>query len=471
MDQDHDNPFASPQSDAAPPATDSATTSQLRRDLFRLALPALGEQLLAFCVSFYDVYLAGLLGKEETSAIGLSAYVSWLSYLIFGLIGTGTVAIVARAWGAGEFDDARRIAARSLTVTIGFALGIFLFLQGLASLFPLLLRMEGDQHDIAVEYLRLDAFGQFFAGWTLIGAAALRGSGDLRSPLFVLSITNIVNVIVSTSCVWGWGPIPAMGVTGIVTGTVAAHICGAMVMTTVLFSGVSRIQVRLQEFQFHRETIARILRVGGPAALGGVATFSGHFLFLMVIANLSTAGFDGATFAAHVVGVRVESLSYLPVEAFGIAAATLVGQSLGAGQIHRARQVAHEALRQCVGYAALMTVVFFVFAPTIYEQMQSSKDVTLVGVPAFRLMSFYQIPNAVLIVYLFSLRGAGDTRFAMICSILGNLVVRVSVGYVCGVVLNGGLFGAWIGMGADNILRALLASWRYRSGTWVKIKV
>jgi Na+-driven multidrug efflux pump len=118
-----------------------------------------------------------------------------------------------------------------------------------------------------------------------------------------------------------------------------------------------------------------------------------------------------------------------------------------------------------------MTVVFFVFAPTIYEQMQSSKDVTLVGVPAFRLMSFYQIPNAVLIVYLFSLRGAGDTRFAMICSILGNLVVRVSVGYVCGVVLNGGLFGAWIGMGADNILRALLASWRYRSGTWVKIKV
>ncbi len=191
----------------------------------------------------------------------------------------------------------------------------------------------------------------------------------------------------------------------------------------------------------------------------------------MVIARLSSGGFDGATFAAHVVGVRIESLSYLPVEAFGIAAATLVGQSLGAGQLDRARKVAHEALRQCVGYAGLMTLVFFMFAPVIYAKMQSSPEVSLIGIPAFRLMALYQIPNAVLIVYINALRGAGDTRFPMLCSLVGNLLVRVSVGYVCGVVLNGGLFGAWIGMGADNILRAIMASWRYNSGRWVKIKV
>ncbi len=449
----------------------SSAPDRLRHDLFRLALPVLGEQLLAFCVGFYDVYLAGLLGKEETSAIGLSAYVSWLAYLIFSLVGTGTAAIVARAWGAGQFDEARRVAARSLTITVVFAAGVFLFLQLLASGFPLLLNMEGVQREIAVEYLRIDACGQFFAGWTLIGSAALRGSGDMRTPLLVLTVTNVVNVLVSTACVWGWGPFPAMGVTGIVTGTVTAHICGAAVMTAMLFSGVSRIQVRLGEFQFHRGTIRRILRIGGPAALGGMATFAGHFLFLMLIARLSPAGFDGATFAAHVVGVRVESLSYLPVEAFGIAAATLVGQSLGAGLTDRARRVAHEALRQCVGYAALMMVLFFVFAPAIYARMQSSPDVAVIGVPAFRLMSLYQIPNAVVIVYLYALRGAGDTRFPMLCSLVGNLCVRVSVGYVCGVVLNGGLFGAWIGMGADNILRACMAAWRYRAGRWVKIKV
>lgn len=457
---------------------DDATTPEplvapdhLRRDLFRLALPVLAEQLLAFCVGFYDVYLAGLLGKEETSAIGLAAYVSWLAYLIFSLVGTGTVAIVSRSWGAGHFDDARKIAARSLTITIVFAAGIFLFLQVVANWFPILLKMDGVQRQIAVEYLRLDACGQFFAGWTLIGAAALRGSGDMRSPLLVLTVTNVVNVIVSTACVWGWGPLPVMGVTGIVAGTVTAHICGALVMTSLLFSGVSRIQLRLSEFEFHRETIRRIVRIGGPAALGGMATFTGHFLFLMVIARLSPRGFDGATFAAHVVGVRIESLSYLPVEAFGIAAATLVGQSLGAGHADRARRAAHEAVRQCVGYAGLMTILFFVFAPAIYANMQSSPDVALVGVPAFRLMALYQIPNAILIVYINALRGAGDTRFPMLCSLIGNLLVRVSVGYTCGVLLNGGLVGAWIGMGADNILRAIMVAWRYQAGRWVKIKV
>ncbi|MBS0205618.1 MAG: MATE family efflux transporter [Planctomycetes bacterium] len=448
-----------------------AAPDHLRRDLFRLALPVLAEQLLVFCVGFYDVYLAGLLGKEETSAIGLSAYVSWLAYLIFSLVGAGTVAIVARTWGAGQFEDARRIAARSLTITVVFAAGIFLLLQVVASVFPFLLNMQGVQRRIAVEYLRMDACGQFFSGWTLIGAAALRGSGDMRSPLLVLTVTNIVNVIVSTACVWGWGPLPEMGVTGIVTGTVTAQFCGAMVMSALLFSGVSRIQVRWSEFEFHRETIQRILRIGGPAALGGIATFAGHFLFLMVISRLSPLGFDGATFAAHIVGIRIESLSYLPVEAFGIAAATLVGQSLGAGHVERARRAAHEAIRQCLGYAGLMTILFFGFAPAIYAGMQSNADVALVGVPAFRLMALYQIPNAILIVYINALRGAGDTRFPLLCSLIGNLLVRVSVGYVCGVVLNGGLFGAWIGMGADNILRAIMVSWRYQAGRWIKIKV
>jgi putative MATE family efflux protein len=443
----------------------------LRHELFRLAMPVLAEQLLVFCVGFYDVYLAGQLGKQQTSAIGLSAYVSWLASLVFSLIGTGTVAIVARSWGGGYFDDARRIAARSLTMAMAFAGVVFVCLQLLATLFPSLLRMEGQQRQIAVEYLRLDAFGQFFAGWTLIGNAALRGSGDMRTPLFVLSITNIVNIFVATACVYGWGPLPEMGVTGIVTGTVTAQFCGAALMAVMLFSGKSRIQVRLSEFGFHRETIQRILRVGGPAAIGGILTITGHFSFLVVISKLSPTGFDGASFAAHMVGVRVEALSYLPVEAFGIAAATLVGHSLGAGNLDRAYRVGHEALRQCIWYAGLMSILFFIFAPDIYSYMQTDSEVSLIGVPAFRLMSLFQIPNAVVIVYLYSLRGAGDTRFPILCSLIGNILVRVSVGYMCGVELRGGLFGAWIGMGADNTLRAAMVVWRYQSRRWMKIRV
>jgi Na+-driven multidrug efflux pump len=297
------------------------------------------------------------------------------------------------------------------------------------------------------------------------------------SPLKVLVATNLINVIVSTSLTWGisvsdsFTLVPALGVIGIVIGTTTAQLCGATLITILLFSRVSHLHVTRKDFEFHRETIWRVLRIGGPAALGGLCTFAGHFAFLMVISRLSPSGFDGAILAAHFVGVRIEALSYLPIEAYGIASAALVGQALGAGRPQRAVQVGHEALRQCLWYAGLMTILFFAFAPQIYAGMHSDPEVAKAGVPAFRLMSLYQIPNAILIVYVCALRGAGDTRFPLFCSLIGNVIVRVSVGYFFGVYLQLGLLGAWIGMGADNILRSALVAWRYAAAKWVHTRV
>lgn len=465
-------------------STDQLTSNEqssligLRRQLFFLALPVIGEEFLTFCIGLFDVYLSGRLGKSETAAIGLAAYVSWFATMLFALIGTGTFAIVAREWGAGRFDEARRVTGRSLAIVPALGLGVFTFMQFAAPRFTSLLNMEGEQARIAVEFLRIDAFGQFFAGWTAISAAALRGSGDMISPLRVLIVTNIVNVIVSTTFTWGLTLpgtdtvlIPPMGVIGIVIGTTTANFCSACLISYRLFTKRAKMQLRVSDFEIHRETIRRVLRIGGPAAVGGLCTFFGHFSFLMVIARLSQDGFDSAVFAAHFVGVRVESFSYLPVEAFGIAAASLVGQALGAEDIKRARQVGTEAIRQCIGFASVMTVVFFVFAPQIYATFHSDPAVAAVGVPAFRLMALYQIPNAILNIYVYALRGAGDTVFPLICSFIGNIIVRVPVGYFFGVVLGLGLPGAWIGMGADNILRSVLVSWRYLSGRWTKIRV
>lgn len=465
-------------SDHPPDAVTSSVTISLRKQIFLLALPVLCEQLLTFCVGFFDVYLSGRLGKKETAAIGLAAYVSWLASMIFSLVGTGTSAIVAREWGAGRHDDARNIAGRSLTMVPFVGLFVFILLQVMASSFAQLLKMEGDQLRIAVEFLRIDACGQFFAGWTLIAASASRGTGDMLSPLRVLLVTNFVNIAVSTMFTFGLKlpgldmiSIPALGVRGIVVGTTTAHCCGAVLMARLLFSNRSRLHLSVRHLGIHPETIWRILRIGGPAALGGLCTFSGHFLFLMIISRLSPEGFDGATFAAHVVGVRIEALSYLPVEAFGIAAASLVGQNLGANQLARARQTGHEALLQCVWYAGLMMVLYFSFAPQIYALMHSDPQVAAAGVPAFRLMAGYQIPNAILIVYVHALRGAGDTRFPLYCALIGNVVVRASVGYFFGIYCQLGLLGAWMGMGADNLLRACLISWRYLSGKWMHLKV
>lgn len=437
-------------------------------DILRLALPVLAEQMLYLCVSFFDVFLSGRIGTEATAAIGLAAYVSWLASMIFGLIGAGATAIVARAWGAGQQPEAHRIATQAQAMALVLGTMVFGLLQLMAPWTPALLGMQGRTYEIAVQFLRIDAFGQWFACWTLIAAAALRGSGDMRTPLYVLGVTNLVNMTMSTACVYGWGPVPELGVAGIAIGTLIAQICGAVLMAVALRRGWSRLRLVPGEFRFVPATAVRILKIGGPAGLEGAATFTAHFLFLMVIARLSPGGFDGSAFAAHVVGVRFEAVSYLPALAWGLAAASLVGQSLGAHQSGRALQVGRVALRQILAYAFLMGVIFAVAAPQIFAAMHKDPAVAAQGVPAFRLLAAFQVPNAVVIVLACCLRGAGDTKFPLLCVLVGTFCLRLPLGYLFGVVLEGGLIGAWIGMGADNFVRAGLLWWRYQSGRWIR---
>ncbi len=447
------------------------TAESLPDHLFRLALPVLGEQILVFGIDLFDVYLAGQLGAAETSAIGLASYVVWMASLIFGLVRTGVAALVARSWGAGDRITARQITARGLFLGFFLSLIVWRMLQPLAPLFAGSLTMEGNAQAVAIDFIRWAALGQLFSGATLIGTAALRGTGDMRTPLAILAVTNVVNVIASTACVYGWGPLAPMGVTGIVLGTVTAQATGMVLMLLALSSGVTRLPLMWSEVRFHRETAGRILRVGGPTALDGLLKFSGHFLFLMVIARLSAEGFNQAIFSAHIVGVRIEALSYLPAEAWGIASASLAGRLLGATSPDVALRTGHLAVRQFVWYPIAMSFAFFAFAPQIYHAMNEDPAVAAAGVSAFRLMALYQVPNACLIIYVYTLIGAGDTRFPMWCSLCCSLGVRVPVAYFCGVVLEGGLFGAWIGMGIDNIIRSAVISWRYAAGNWTRTKV
>lgn len=437
--------------------------------IFRLAMPALIEQALIFGVDLTDTWLSGRIGQAATEAIGVAAYIGWMATVMFSLIGIGTTALVAREWGAGRRDDACRLATRSLLLAPLLALPVFCLLQLLAPTFAGFLNLHGESFRIAVEYLRYDACGHLFTSLLVVAGAALRGSGDMKTPMFVLAAMNVVNVVVSAGTVYGWGLFPELGVLGIVTGTVTAKIVGAALMIAALSSGWSQLKIRWADLTYDRDVVRRLLRIGLPACLDGLVTVSGHMLFLRVI-SLVKQHQPGAL-AAHFVGVRVEALSYLPATAWGIAAASLVGQSLGAHKPKLAIHLGHAAARQSLVYSALVGVFYFVFAADIYRFMHRDAEVIAAGIPALKLLAAYQIPNAAVIVYVLCLRGAGDTRFPLLFAILGVLCVRVPVAYYFGVVREGGLVGAWIGMGADLCLRAALMWWRFASGRWTRIAV
>jgi putative MATE family efflux protein len=439
--------------------------------LFVLALPTLLEQFLTIFVGFYDTYLSGEISAAATSAVGLATYVGWLGGMIFRLVGIGASALVARHWGSGDIAEANRTTNRALALASVLGVFVSILLFGTAPLFADLLGMEGEMRAIAVHYLRLDSLCYFFTAFTLVGGSILRASGDTRTPMLILAFVSVLNVFAAYGLVYGIGPLPRLGVSGIVTGTVIARVCGGTLMLAGFAKGFRGLKLTISEWKLRDETVMRMLRIGIPAAIDGALGWAGIFLFLMVVSRGQSGVADDVALAAHVVGVRVEALTYLPADAWGFAAAAMIGQALGAGDPKRARRCGHAATFQCSLLAGVMTVVYFFGAERIYAFMHGDPQVVAAGVPAFRLLAFFQIPLVVGTVYVHSLRGAGDTRFPLWINLFGIFVVRLPLSYTFGVLLHGGLVGAWIGMCSDLGVRAVLATVRYVRGDWIKTVV
>lgn len=454
--------------------TEVQDRDEIRSTVRLLALPVLMEQMLSYLVALVDTYLSGQLGEvatQATGAVGLAGYISWLGTLLFGLVGIGTTAIVARAWGAGRRREANRIANQAILLSAGLGIIFLVLMQPAAPLFAWLLRMEGLSGEIIIRYLRIDSVGLTFTSVTLAIAAALRGVGDMRTPMFVLGFVNIVNAVCSWLLVRGIGPIPALGVDGIVLGTLIARASGGFLMLLVLARGAGGLRLRQLQLLPRPKLAKRIVRIGLPAAADGLVLWGGHFLFLMIISQLAPGPAGETIFAAHIVGIRVEAITYLPAVAWGYAAASLVGQNLGAGRPKAALAIGHEAARQCALVGVAMMVILFLAAEPIYDLLHEEPAVGVVGAPAMRLLALFQIPVVLSIVYIQALRGAGDTRWPLIISCVGILFVRLPLAYLCGIVLDGGLVGAWAGMCGDQVIRAGLAFHRFASGRWTQTTV
>jgi len=442
----------------------------LEQTVILLALPVLMEQFLNFCVGTYDIWLSGHLdeniSKSATQAVGVAAYIGWLASLLFSMVAVGTTALVSRLWGARDFDEANLISNRSLALSAVAGVMFLLFIWPTAPLFAQALGLDAQTAAITVNYLRLDSIGLVFASVSLVGSAALRGTGDMRTPMIVLGMVNILNIIVSTVLVYGWGPVAAMGVDGIVVGTVVARLSGGLLMIAAFCTKWTAIDLHLHQLKVTGKAVRRILKIGLPAAADSSLFWMGHFVFLLIIRKIGDT-----EFAAHMVGIRVEAITYLPAIAFGAAASTMVGQSLGAGNKERARRAGHHAVAQCCLVGIVITALFYFKADAIYELMHNDPDVVRTGVPPFRLMALFQVPLVIGIIYVAALRGAGDTKFPLIMTAVSTFGLRVPLAWLFGIYYGWGLWGAWLGMCCDMLVRGIMSMARFVWGNWAATKV
>ena len=440
------------------------------RQMLRLALPVLAEQLLFSLVLLTDVWLTGRFLKEapQLAAIGLIAYLLWFLNSLFDFVTIGATALTARFVGAQKLSDARL--AMNQSILIGIALACMVTLFGFLVANPAIhmLGLESDAAALALRYLDYILPVVPAIMFQRVGIAALRGAGDMVTAFWVMTTVNLVNILVSCTLVIGLGPFPSLKWDGLAIGTAAAYVTGALLVLGILFRGRSGLRLEIGLLKPLVSMMARLLKIGIPGGFDVISVIGCNLWFVSLINRL---GNEAA--AAHNVAIRLESLGFLPGAAFSLAATTLAGQYLGARQSqHASRSVLHACLTAC-GIMTSVGIAFYFGGLQLAGFFLAPEDTVIARLSAdlLRIAGLAMLPLGIEMVLIGALRGAGDTRWPLCFTFVGFLGIRIPLTYVAIDILDWGVVGAWYAMLIDLVARCVMVLFRFFHGGWKNIQV
>jgi MATE family multidrug resistance protein len=443
-----------------------SSQTTIRRDVLRLALPAMGEQMLAMMVGIVDTFLVGHLGAASLAAVGLAAQWVLLANTLLSAVATGSTALIARFVGAREPLQANHVLRQSMLMGVFVGLGCTVLGVSLARPAVLLIGAQADVVDLSSLYLGVVSHVLFLSTLMFVGNASLRGAGDTRTPLYVMVLVNILNVSVAWITINGMFGLPKLGVLGSALGAATGQGAGGLLVIAILLRGRSNIRLRLANLRPDWDMIRRILRVGLPTGMEQLLLRTGQMFFASILATLGTIAY-----AANQVAINSWSLSFMPGFGFALAATTLVGQSLGAKDPEGAQQRGYLAYQMGAILMAVIGLGFVLFPASIVGFFTNDPQVIAVGILPLRAVGLVQPLLAASMIFSGALRGAGDTRYPMVVTGLTIWLIRLPFAYLFALVFGWGLAGAWSAMACDMSVRGLLNFLRYRAGRWKTLRV
>ncbi|MFA4646165.1 MATE family efflux transporter [Pyrococcus kukulkanii] len=462
--------------------------SEIRRRLWRLAWPAITGNISQTLLNLVDTMIVGHVSAIALGAVGLGGTVSWFMFPIMMAVSTGTLAVVARRVGEGNYEEASKVAEQSMY--IAFILGIPVMLFGIFFGDDILRIMgaKGEVLEIAYAYLKvLFLFYPIrFVGFAFF--SSLRGAGDTKTPMLLNILMNVINAILDYLLVFGKLGFPRMGPVGAAWAS-GIGITIAFLVGLYLFIAHKLVLKPVLELRIRWDIVEKILRIGTPTMLErGLFSFY-NFLYMSIVTR-----FGKIALSAHQIGLRVESIAYMPAFGFSIATSALVGQSLGAKKPEQAERVVKEALVMTTTFMSVMALILTVFPRYLVVPFLSSSDPNYEVVK--NLASIYliivgisEIPLGVTFVLSGALRGAGDTKSPLYVTAISKLLFRIIPSYLLGFgfeipsftiwkltfpgfTFKGlGVIAAWVGMSLETFITAGLFWLVFRKGKWKHIKI
>lgn len=451
---------------------------ELRSKVWALALPAIGEQLLALGVGVSDTFLSGHLSNEAIAhlgydravavdTVGMASTAAWVVLTAFFAVNIGVTALVARATGAKDTNLARRAAAQGIILGVIAGIVMLGLAVPLASLITSVLGVSGQVADLGATFIRIYSLGLPATGVASACTASMRGAGDGKRPLIVMLVVNGANILGSWILMNGLHSphITPIGVMGSACGAAAGWTLGAALALHLLSRNHPRSPKLVRSaLRFDRALATRILRVGLPSAAELVVFQIGIVSFLRFVVTLGPAAY-----AANTAINTVESMGSLPGFGFAVAATSLVGQALGASDPDLARRVVWATMRPCVAVMGTMGLLVGIFPTVLLGMFVADSSVQAAGDIAMRFSVLTLPASAIAFVFIGTLRGAGDTKFPVIVRATGTWGIRVPLALLLIPIF--GLPGARIAMATDFWTQAAITYWRFRSGRWHRAKV
>jgi len=438
----------------------------LRRAIFLLAIPMILELVMESTFAVVDIYFVGKLGASAVATVGLTETFMFLLYSIGMGLAMAVTAIVARRVGEKNYIDAGASAVQSiilaLIASLPFALAGIFYSKELLAL------MGADEWAIAEGY----RFTQWMMGGNVVIMllfiinAIFRGAGDAAIAMRVLWIANGINIILDPILIFGWGPIPAMGIEGAAIATNIGRGTGVLFQLWILLKGGKHIKVKFDQLKWDARIMLNIFKT----SLGGIGqniVAMTSWIFLMrILANVGSEAVAGSTIA-----IRIMMFTMMPAWGLSNAAATLVGQNLGAENPERAESSVWKIGFYNMIFLVIVSIIYFFFNTQLMEIFTQDPGVIAIGAEWLRILSYSYFVYGWWMVSVQAFNGAGDTRTPTKINLVFFWLIQIPLCYWLALELNWQQSGVFWGTFISETSVGIFTLWLFSRGSWKKFKV
>ncbi len=437
------------------------TSGPIARTLLILAWPVMLSNLFQTIYNVVDTLWLGRLGAV---AIAAPTIVWPLVFLLISLgagITIAGTALVAQYTGARRHEEANQAAGQVFSFTGILAVALGITGAALARRLMVVMGAGPDLLPAATSYLRIiyggipAMFGMFMI------TALLNGVGDTITPMKLMGVSVVLNIVFDPLFIFGWGPFPSWGVTGAAVATVLSRGMVALYGIYLLFSGKVGIHIRLHHLRLKWQTVKRILLIGGPASFGQSATALGFSIMTGILARFGTA-----VVSAFGIGNRIISIAIMPAMGLGQAVATMVGQNLGAQETKRAEHSAWAGMGISTAFLLAASVIAYFLRTSLVRIFIDNQEVISLGASMFAITALAFPFMGILQVTIGVYQGSGHTVYSMFFSIFRLWGLRIPLVYFLGFSLAMGADGVWWAMFISNFGASALSISFFLSGNW-----